>query len=111
VSVEKRYLVRFSDSKVRQALKAAGGNVREAAAALDAAVSTFYARLKAMREGKPTKPAKKTAAKKKATAPARKAPAKKKAAAPARKAPAKKKAVAPAKKAVVRKKVAKKRSG
>jgi transposase len=100
--VEKRYLVQFSDNKIRQTLKAAGGNVREAAAALSVGASTFYARLKAMREGVSTKPAKKAAAKKKAVASAKKAPAKKKAAVSAKKAPAKKKAV-------VRKKAAKKR--
>jgi hypothetical protein len=98
VSGEKRYLVQISDTKIRQTLKAAGGNVKKAAAALSVGWSTFYRRLKAMRQNEPAKPGKPAAVKK--------APVKKKAAAPAKKAPVRKKAAAPAKTAPVRKKAA-----
>jgi len=96
---EKRYLVPFSDTKVRQTLKAAEGNVRKAAEALDVALSSFYARLKAMRENVPGKA---KPGKKKTAVSVKKTPVKK-AAAPAKKA-AKKKTAAPVKKKAAKKK-------
>jgi transposase len=102
-------LPKFSDTKIRQALKDAGGNVKEAAASLDVSWSTFYRRLKAMREGgSPIKTsaasAKKAPVKKKAAASAKKTQVKKKAAASAKKAPVRKRAGVSAKKAPGRKK-------
>jgi hypothetical protein len=121
VSGKKRYLVQFSDTKVRQALKNAGGHVKKAAAALGVGFSSFYARLKTMREdGSPIKTAaalaKKTPAKKAAASAAvRKAVVKKRKTA-IKKARVEKWAVkkAPAKKKTSAKKVAapaKKRPG
>ena len=133
MSGAKNFLPQFSDAKIRQALKDAGGHVKKAADALNVGWSTFYRRLKAMREkGAPIKTAaalakaparkavaadRKLAVKKRKTAIKKaragkwaavdKAPVRKKAAS-AKKAPAKKK-TAPAKKAAVRKKAAKKR--
>jgi hypothetical protein len=106
VSGEKRYLVQISDTKIRQALKAAGGNVKKAAAALSVGWSTFYRRLKAMRQNEPGKPAavKKAPVKKKAAASAKKAPTRKKATASVKKAPVKKKAVTLARKTPGKKK-------
>jgi len=101
------FLPAFSDTKIRQAMKAAGGHVKTAAAALGVDFSSFYARLKTMRDnGSPVITAAAALAKKKAAA-AKKTPAKK-AATTAKKAPAKKK-TAPAKKAAVKKKTATKK--
>jgi len=65
----------YSDTKIRQTLKDAGGHVKTAASALGVGFSSYYARLKAMREnGSPVMTAaaaalaKKTSVKKAATA-------------------------------------------
>jgi hypothetical protein len=103
------FLPAFSDAKIRQAMKAAGGHVKTAAAALGVDFSSFYARLKTMRDnGSPVITAAAAALAKKQAAAKKKTPAKK-AAAPAKKAPAKKKAAAAAKKAAVKKKTAAKK--
>jgi len=102
------FLPAFSDTKIRQAMKAAGGHVKTAAAALGVDFSSFYARLKAMRDnGTPVITAAAAALAKKKAAAAKKTPAKK-AATTAKKASAKKK-TAPAKKAAVKKKTATKK--
>jgi hypothetical protein len=102
VSKTKNFLPAFSDTKIRQTLKAADGHVKKAAAVLGVGFSSFYARLKTMREaGSPIM----TAA---AAALAKKKPARKKAAASVaveRKAAVKKRKTA-IKKAPVKKKTA-----
>jgi DNA-binding NtrC family response regulator len=69
VSKTGNFLPAFSDTKIRQAMKAAGGHVKTAAAALGVDFSSFYARLKTMRDnGSPVITAAKKAAVKKKTA-------------------------------------------